>query len=88
MHVCTDTASVSHAACGFGSSALLEDGISKDFLPTLIQCVCELCSLIKPLIIAHLANYRRVKLIKTVCRLEEGMGGFMCGFFFLVCMET
>lgn len=59
---------VCHAAFwagAFDSSALLENGISKDFLPTLIQCVWELCSLIKPLIIAHLAHYSSVKLIKT-----------------------
>lgn len=74
----THCLSCAHAACAFGRTALLENGISKDFLPTLIQCVCELCSLIKPLIIAHLAHYSRAKLIKTFCRLEEGVGGFMC----------
>lgn len=58
----------------FGSSALLQDGISKDFLPTVIQCVWELYSVIKPLIIAHLAHYSRVKLIKTFCRLEAVAG--------------
>lgn len=61
-------------ACAFGSSALLENGISQDFLPALVQCVWELYSLIKPLIIAHLAHYSRVKLIKTVCRLDERVG--------------
>lgn len=87
MHTCSTapthprayahTVSVSHAvflACAFRSSASLENRISKDFLPTLIQCVWELYSLIKPLIIAHLAYYSRVKLIKTFCRLEERVG--------------
>lgn len=59
-----------------GSSAVLENGIIKDFLHTLIHCVCELHSLIKPLIIAHLAYYSREKLIKTCHRLGEGVGGF------------
>lgn len=82
----THCLSCARAACAFGSSALLENGISKDFLPALIQCVCKLYSLIKPLIIAHLARYSRAKLIKTFCRLEEGeVGGFMCVFFWSVC---
>lgn len=59
---------------------LLENGISKDFLPALLQCVWELYSLIKHLIIAHLAHYSRVKLIKTFCRLEEGVGVLQRGF--------
>lgn len=66
--------------CACGLPALLENGISKDFLPTLIQGVWELNSPIKPLIIAHLAHYSRVKLIKTFCRVEERVGA-VCGFY-------
>lgn len=72
---------VCHAAFwsgAFGSSALLENRISKDFLSTLIQCVWELYALIKPLIIAHLAHYSRVKLIKTFLQAGRGGGPITC----------
>lgn len=70
--------------------------LAKDFLPTLIQCVWELHSLIKPLIIAHLAHYSREKLIKNVLQAGRGcvcvynrsvLGGFMCVFSLYVSMS-
>lgn len=72
---CAWRTSVSGGAC-----ALIENRISKDFLPTLIHCVPKLYSLIKPLIIAHLA---RAKLIKAFCMLaeERWMVGFVRNFW-------
>lgn len=69
-----------HTSVSGDACALLENGISKDFLPTLIHCVPELYSLINLLIIAHLA---RAKLIKTFCLLAEGgcVVGFVCNFW-------
>lgn len=85
--VCVSCAHAAFWAYALGSSTLLENGISKDFLSTLIRCVWELCSLIKPLIIARLAHFIRVKLIKTFLQAGKVGGRTAEGAWELFCVS-